>query len=249
MTIDCTACLELLAARVDDELGPDDRHDVDLHLRSCGACSEEYEMQTRIHRQVGGASLRYPVPDLLEARIRQAIGTPQAVAPPRVRAPWIRLAAAGVVVAVLSSAATIASLRARAGDPIVNEVVASHVRSLQPGHLTDIVSTNQHNVKPWFNGRTDVSPAVPDLSSRGFELIGGRLDYVGGRSAAVVVYARRQHMINVYTWPDPDGESTAPRITTRNGYNLIEWRAAGLRHWVVSDLNLNELQDIARALE
>ena len=250
MAMDCSTCLELMAARVDDELGPDERRDLDLHLRSCATCGEEYGMQNRIHRQLAGASLRYAAPDLLEARIRQAIAAPQPVAVvSRARRPWLRLAAAGVVIAALSSMVTVASVRSRAGDSIASQVVASHVRSLQPGHLTDIVSTNQHNVKPWFNGRTDVSPSVPDLTSHDFALIGGRLDYVNGRSAAVVVYARRQHMINVYTWPDADGASTPPRVTTRNGYNLIEWRAGGLEHWVVSDLNVTELQEIARALE
>jgi anti-sigma factor RsiW len=118
-----------------------------------------------------------------------------------------------------------------------------------PGHLVDVASTDQHNVKPWFNGRLDMSPAVPRLDSLGFPLVGGRLDYVTGRPVAVVVYGRRQHMINVFSWPTTDASSLAPMASTENGYHLVHWRTGGTDVWAVSDLNLAELQQFVAAFQ
>ena len=116
-----------------------------------------------------------------------------------------------------------------------------------PGHLTDVASTNQHNVKPWFNGRIDLSPLVPSLDSIGFPLIGGRLDYLDGRAVAAVVYARRQHVINVYSWPVNAPDIAPVNRTTEKGYHLVEWRRDGLEAWAVSDLNRAELTEFVRA--
>jgi anti-sigma factor RsiW len=116
-----------------------------------------------------------------------------------------------------------------------------------PDHLTDVRSSDQHNVKPWFNGRLDYSPTVPRLDERGFPLIGGRIDYVGGRPVAVIVYGRRQHMINVYAWPTREADA-APTATAENGYNILHWRSGGTERWVVSDLNAEELRAFAALL-
>jgi anti-sigma factor RsiW len=155
------------------------------------------------------------------------------------------MAAAGVLIAALSSIATFAVMRAPANSASEEQVLASHVRSLMPGHLTDVVSTDQHNVKPWFNGKVDLSPPVPDLAANGFVLAGGRVDYVGGRAVAVVVYTRRQHVINVYSWPSAG--DAPPRAATRNGFHLVRWRHDGLEHWAVSDLNAGELNELVTA--
>jgi anti-sigma factor RsiW len=115
-----------------------------------------------------------------------------------------------------------------------------------PGHLTDVASTNQHNVKPWFNGRIDLSPVVPSLDSAGFPLIGGRLDYVDGRAVAAVVYARRQHMINVYSWPSGGQDLRPIEAGAEKGYHLMRWRRDGIEAWAVSDLNRAELAEFVR---
>jgi anti-sigma factor RsiW len=138
-------------------------------------------------------------------------------------------------------------MRAGPNATVADDLLPSHLRSLQPGHLTDVVSTNQHNVKPWFNGRVDVSPAVPNFDSLGFPLVGGRTDYVRGRAVPVIVYARRQHMINVYVWPSADETSSPPRPSSRNGYHFVTWRASGLEYHAVSDLNAAELDSFAVA--
>ena len=128
------------------------------------------------------------------------------------------------------------------------EFVSAHLRSLQANHLTDVVSTDQHTVKPWFNGRLDYSPSVYDFSGRGYPLVGGRLDYVDGRSVAALVYGRRQHLINVFLWPVARRPAAAPATRTEQGYHLLHWATADYRYWVVSDLGLPELGDFAGLL-
>ena len=157
-------------------------------------------------------------------------------------------AAVILLAAALGSGVTlIAAGRDRRESSIAGEVLASHVRSLMPDHLTDVRSSDQHNVKPWFNGRLDYSPSVPRLEEQGFPLIGGRIDYVAGRPVAVVVYGRRQHMINVFSWPSP-GAEVVPEMSASNGYTMIHWRSRGSEHWVLSDVNVAELQSFAALL-
>ena len=146
------------------------------------------------------------------------------------------------MIAVASSAGTAAVLnRGVASRSVADELLASHVRSLMPGHLTDVASSDHHNVKPWFNGRVALSPSVPLLDSAGFVLVGGRLDYVASRPVAVVVYSRRQHVINVYSWPDGDEGDRDASALTAHGYHLVKWRTGDVESWAVSDLNSAEL--------
>src|SRR5258706_219247 len=139
------------------------------------------------------------------------------------------------------------ALRRAAGVALADDVLASHIRSLMPGHLTDVLSSDQHTVKPWFNGRLDFSPAVYDFVGRGYPLLGGRIDYVGGRSVAALVYGRRQHVINVLLWPAARGPAGGPSARTRQGYHELHW-TGDYTYWVVSDLGLAELQDFAQLL-
>jgi anti-sigma factor RsiW len=193
----------------------------------------------------------------LKARIRSAIARPDDTdssdaSAPRVLTPlpWTRLAAAAALIAIASSALTFAAVRQQVQAPSVGAgILSSHIRSLMPGHLVDIASTDQHNVKPWFNGRLDVSPAVPRLDSLGFPLLGGRVDYLENRPVAVVVYGRRQHIINVFSWPAATGTPLAPAASTEHGYHLVHWRRDGLELWAVSDLNLTELQQFVSLFE
>jgi anti-sigma factor RsiW len=139
----------------------------------------------------------------------------------------------------------LASRRA-AGEDFTEQVLTSHVRSLMPGHLTDVVSTDQHTVKPWFNGKLDFSPAVYDFAGRGFPLVGGRLDYLGGRPVAALVYGRRQHQINVFLWPTTRQATVSAGVTTRQGYHLLHWTTPEYTYWVVSDLGTAELGQFAQ---
>ena len=200
--------------------------------------------------------MRYEAPDVLKARIRASLAeTSRDVPNQRPLVPlsrgraWPRMIAAAAVVAIVSSGLTFEATRQRvSANSVEEQVLASHIRSLIPGHLTDVASNDQHNVKPWFNGRVNMSPDVPLLDSLGYTLVGGRLDYVQGRNVAVVVYTRRQHVINVFSWPATGAPDLAPEASSANGYHLIRTRHNGLEVWIVSDLNLAELENFARLL-
>jgi anti-sigma factor RsiW len=124
---------------------------------------------------------------------------------------------------------------------VAREVLTSHLRSLMPGHLMDVVSTDQHTVKPWFAGRIDFSPPVSDFAADGYRLIGGRLDYLDRRPVAALVYQRRKHIVNVFVWPAADGSSSPVESAAHDGYNLLHWRRGGMNYWMVSDLNAQEM--------
>jgi anti-sigma factor RsiW len=195
--------------------------------------------------------VRYTAPDVLRARIRGALADEVArdPAPAGRPASWPKLLAAALLIAAASSTITVAAMRHESGTTqTTNAVVASHVRSLIPGHLVDVASTNTHNVKPWFNGRIDLSPLVPNLDSLGFPLLGGRVDYIGTRQAAVVVYGRRQHVINVYSWAAPDHRLRAPERSSEKGFHVVHWAADGIESWAVSDLNAQELDQFVALL-
>jgi len=247
----CADCLDALTPFIDDELMPAESRDVREHLAACAECERERRLITDTSQLLREKLVRYSAPDVLKARIRSALAQPNAFDPPvavrAARAPWTRLVAAGVTIAVASSVLTFAAAnRASSSRAAANDVLASHIRSLMPGHLTDVVSTNQHNVKPWFNGRLGLSPTVPSLDSAGFVLVGGRLDYLDGHPTAVVVYARRQHFINVYSWPTANGSPQTVNETSDRGYHLMHWRNDGIEYWAASDLNSVELGQFVR---
>jgi anti-sigma factor RsiW len=249
--MNCDQCRAALGPHIDHELTPRDQLALRRHVDACADCRRSLEEFRRSHARVVAALPRHRAPDALRARIVAAIAAAER-APvrrsPATRPGWWRLAAAALVVATASSLTTATVLRRATNDSALEEqFLSSHVRSLQPGHLTDVVSTDQHTVKPWFNGRVDLSPEVPDLSADGFALVGGRADYVNGRAVAVVVYARRRHLINVYQWPATHGTDASPKLTTRNGYQLVRWRSRALELWAVSDLNETELREFVAA--
>lgn len=246
----CDDCRDAVNAYLDDELMPDERRAVQEHLASCADCRQEHDVLVATSRKLKEGLVRHRAPDVLKARIRSALAQPDAFTPPAnaSRRSWMRLAAAGVVIAVASSALTFGAMQRPLGQRTATaDVLSSHIRSLMPGHLVDIASTDQHNVKPWFNGRLDLSPAVPRLDSLGFPLLGGRVDYVSGRPVAAIVYGRRQHVINVFSWPATDASALVPAASTEKGYHLVHWRTEGMEMWAVSDLNLAELRQFVAA--
>jgi anti-sigma factor RsiW len=135
------------------------------------------------------------------------------------------------------------------GSRLVQEIVSSHVRSMMPGHLMDVASTDRHTVKPWFGGKLDFSPQVEDLAADGFPLVGGRLDYVSSRPVAALVYRHEQHVINLVTWPSPESAPHTPRLIAQQGYQIFEWSRGGMQYWLISDLNAAELQKLAERIQ
>jgi anti-sigma factor RsiW len=250
----CEEILANLGPFVDNELPPEEAARITEHLETCADCARAHRRLLETSSQLKGALIRYEAPDVLRARIRAGLAAatvdlaasrrPFLVSP---TARWFRTIAAAGAVAIVSSAVTALAIHQRTSSTAVeNEVLASHIRSLMPGHLTDVASTDQHNVKPWFAGRVNVSPDVPRLDSLGYPLVGGRIDYIDGHNVATVVYSRRQHVINVFSWPVSGSADVQPTTSTINGYNIMRRRLNGVETWIVSDLNLSELKEFAR---
>ena len=243
--------LELqLDAYVDGELAPGDARELETHLKECGDCARLREARVALSTAIRDQVPRFRAPDALRSHVRAAVRSAAGTRPVRrvspVAARWLALAASLAVVAVGSWRL---ALRSASDDALAGQVLASHVRSLMPGHLTDVVSSDQHTVKPWFNGKLDFSPPVYDFAGRGFPLIGGRLDYVGGRPVAALVYGRRQHVINVLLWPATRGSVTGRNVATQQGYHLLQWTTPDYTYWVVSDLGTAELHDFAQLVQ
>ena len=215
----------------------------------------ETEFERRLSAAIREEMPTLHAPEDLSQRVRAAINS--AATPTRWKrwgggpysstTRWLALAASLALVAVGGTVGYQLAERRAGEGALADQVLASHVRSLMPGHLTDVVSSDQHTVKPWFNGKLDYSPPVPDFTTKGFPLRGGRLDYVGGRPVAVLVYGRRQHVINVLLWP-AIADAEGPSVRTRQGYHLLHWTAGDYTWWVASDLGLSELQEFAGLL-
>jgi anti-sigma factor RsiW len=161
---------------------------------------------------------------------------------------WLAVAAAILMVFAMSWRIGPGLGRGANSDLLAQEIVSSHIRSLQPDHLYDVKSTDQHTVKPWFNGKLDFSPPVRDLAEDGYPLVGGRLDYVDHRAVAALVYQRRQHLINVFIWPEAKGTEEALQTKSVQGYNMIPWEGGGMYQCAVSDLNKGELEQFTELL-
>ena len=191
---------------------------------------------------------RYEAPADLRANIRAAISHARAALPSWwQRLQWPQVGAAFASGIVVSLALTRLLPQLDASDRRAEEVVASHVRSMMVAHLSDVISTDQHTVKPWFTGKLDFSPPVHDLAKDGFALAGGRLDYIGQRPVAALVYQRHKHVINVFVWPT-SSESPTGLPQSRQGFNIATWADAGMQFWAVSDISADELKTFAQLL-
>ena len=242
----CDAARELLQPLVDQELDLAQKLDIETHVRSCVGCAEYLHNLTELRQVVREKAPHYRAPENLARRVQAAVrASAKAEAGPRFGWAWPATISLASAAAILWA---VILIRAQAPQPdlLAQEVVSGHVRSMMANHLVDVPSTDQHTVKPWFNGKLDFSPQVKDLSDDGFRLTGGRLDYLGGRAVAAMVFQRRQHVINLFVWPSSNPEAAGLTALARNGFNLAHWSAGGLEYWAVSDLNAAELQDFAR---
>jgi len=235
-----------LDAYLDGELAAVDARELEAYLAQCPECARFRDARLTLRAAIAAQVPTFRAPDALRGRVRAALQTASRTR--TLRTVWRPLALAASLAIVALGSWTL-SLRYAAGTTLADAVLASHIRSLMPGHLTDVVSSDQHTVKPWFNGRLDYSPPVHDFAGQGFPLLGGRLDYVDGRTVAVLAYGRRRHLINVFLWPATRGRSGAPNTGDRQGYHLLHWTAPDYVYWVVSDLDPAELHDFARMMQ
>jgi len=252
----CHETQRLLDAYVDNELDLRGALELEEHLAHCPGCSADEKGLRELQASARASLTRYPMPPELEARLRDVVRAgeppaPAASAPPRVPARAARRRLVAWKWAALAPAAAAAVLLIVAGPrlwpqpsetSVADAVVAAHVRSLLANHLTDVASSDQHTVKPWFQGKLDYSVSVTDWAAEGFPLVGGRLDYVENTAAASLVYKRAQHVVNLFVWPSKRGGDEPLRRLSRRGYNAYCWAKDGMHYWAVSDLNEAELQ-------
>src|SRR5438094_1407078 len=242
----CDEAEVLLHALIDGELDAGHAREVENHIAGCPRCAAALRDYSEMSSAIAEAGAGYTAPAALRQRIEAAL--PQRQAPNR-RA-VLRGFAMGSAVSALAATGLVAIvLRHDDVERIQSEVVSAHLRSLQAGHLTDVVSTDQHTVKPWFNGKLDVAPPVIDLTAQGFTLVGGRLDYVDARAIGAVVYKRRQHVINLFVSQPSSTERRPAKTATIQGFNIRHWSDRGLNYWAVSDLAKDELADFGEKFE
>ncbi|GLH79829.1 membrane protein [Bradyrhizobium sp. SSBR45G] len=250
----CDEAEILIHALADGELDAGHSSEVEAHVASCPRCAAELAAIRQMKQALAGADLTYKAPSALRQRIEAVLPpaeprvTPLATRPSR--RTLLKGFAMGSAVSALAATGLVAIvLRNDDQQRVEAEIVSAHLRSLQAGHLTDVISTDQHTVKPWFNGKLDVAPPVIDLTTEGFTLIGGRLDYVDARAIGAVVYRRRQHVINLFVAQTASAERRGPRLDTIQGFNIRSWRDRGLNYWAVSDINADELTEFGERFE
>ena len=266
----CDEIRPLIGRYLDGELDPAAMQSVESHIAGCEACTRDLAEMRALSGAIDDELPALAAPDALRARIMDAVrtATPAAEGPgaagqgpqrlgaehfgmqrgnkphdkPRLRPQWLAAAALYVVVGGAAWMLGVAHGRApgAAGSDLRDAVVASHVRSLQASHLIDVASSDRHTVKPWFDGKLDFSPPVPDLATQGFPLAGGRLDYLDGRPVAALVYGRAKHVVNLFIWPaatdEPPGAPRGGTPSTVRGYHVRHWVRDGMTFWAVSDV-------------
>jgi len=244
--LDCKRAQSLLDGYVDDELDVATHLDMEQHVQDCPVCGRARRARMQLRQAIGKADLYVKSPARLQSQIEMALRRDaggNAGAWRRVLAmAACMVLAAGVTLLVVQQTS-----RSSTRDQLVQEVIGDHVRSLMAGHLADVISTDQHTVKPWFAGKIDFAPSVKDFPAEGFNLAGGRLDYLNGRPVAALVYHRNKHVINLFIWPAESGEKSSAMLN-QQGYNIEHWSAGGMNYWLISDLNGKELAELGMLL-
>ena len=241
----CRQAQPLLSAYFDRELDVTTSVDIEAHVRECVRCSAALQQHAALRPSLRAAALVFTPPGGLERRVREAVRREAGPIRPSVLLPWRWVAVP--LAATLAAALAWSVAVHRGGEEVLSaELVSSHVRSLMVDHLLDVATSDQHAVKPWFNGKIDFAPPVADFTASGFPLVGGRVDYIAGRAVAVVVYQRRQHVVNVFIWPSGNEDGPALRHVAFKGYHLLGWTRSGLTFWAVSDVNGADLESLAR---
>ncbi|HLI67565.1 MAG TPA: zf-HC2 domain-containing protein [Caulobacteraceae bacterium] len=247
----CPEWADRLQALVDGELDASHAMEVEAHIAGCGACAEARTALLDLRAALRSEGVRAVAPRRLMARLDAAVHASterpaRRVFPVRERAAW-SVAGAGLAIAACAVLA-IGVAPSWQTASLERDLVAGHIRSEMAQHLTDVQTSDQHVVKPWFDGKVDFAPPVIDLADQGFPIVGGRLDYIDQRTVAALVYRRGRHIINLFVWPDraPIGP---PEAHPPGGYTLVHWARGGMTFWAVSDVNEADLRAFQRLLE
>jgi len=266
-----------LSLLVDRQGAEEDYQRLETHIAECAQCRQALAQQREMSERTMRSATRHSAPAHLKARLRMIPSIEQAgrveaprpelvksdsnivslaearerTAPQPVGRPrWVAMAASVALVALVSAGGMRAfDEHSVATNSLETEIVASHIRSLAAAHLFDVASTDQHTVKPWFDGKLDFSPPVVDPQAEGFPLIGGRLDYFDRQQVAALVYKRKQHVINVFVWPAEGSEKGLITMPTQQGYNVVCWHRDGMNFWAVSDVAETDLKSFAGLLQ
>jgi anti-sigma factor RsiW len=244
--ITCKSAISLIEPYLDGELDASQKAEVEAHLNECANCPAIYRRLSELGTDLRTLAPRYAAPEHLQRRVLSAVRKEARTKPVWRLMPakaWAIAATLLLAVSVGWNAMLLRSQRNKtASSEVAQEIVSSHVRSLIGAHLLDVPSTEQHTVKPWFNGKLDYAPDVKDFAAAGFPLVGGRVDYIDHRPVAALVYKRREHVINLFVWPS---SSPLAAPAAANGFNLVAWNNAGMNYCAISDLNQAELRQFA----
>jgi anti-sigma factor RsiW len=266
--VGCERADTVLHGYFDHELDALSAAEFERHMEQCFDCTVALEALKSLRSTLNSAQVYQKTPEALRKKVLADVGVaakkPVAIAPARPNWQW--LAVAATLLLLLYGTWRVVSVPRTGNDQttLAAEVIDAHLRSLQPGHLTDVVSTDQHTVKPWFDGKLDFAPPVRDFADQGFPLQGGRLDVVNNRTVAALVYGRRKHYVNVFIWPtntaaangdhnwsanEVSGDkNAAPVAGSRQGYQWIEWHKNGMDFYAVSDTNSSDLEQLQHLL-
>jgi len=270
--MNCKEATKLMDGYLDGELDPITSQTIEQHLRECHNCDQAYKTHGSLIRAIGDATPYFKSPAALRERIQSSLREEIAARPlrnvardsqilfrrrrPELRTillgtpwNWLGLAAAIIFAAIIALNVVPRWQRPGADQFLATQLIASHVRSLMANHLTDVASSDQHTVKPWLDAKLDFAPAVVDLGSEGFPLLGGRLDYLENRPVAALVYQRRKHFINLFVWPAESGTINRTNTITRQGYQLLHWIDSDFNCWAVSDVSNDDLQTFKQVFE
>jgi mycothiol system anti-sigma-R factor len=250
--VSCDYTRTALHGYLDGELDATRAAEFERHLEGCRECTTALGSEESLRSSLQRSGLYESAPVSLRKKIRDGLdaATASSVSIPIPAWRWLAVAATILVVASMSWFAwTYRAKDSASTTPFtVAEIIDAHVRSLQPGHLTDIASTDNHTVKPWFNGKLAFVPPVKDFADEGFPLVGGRLDVLGGQNVAALVYSRRKHVINVFVMPTKEPDTPIHPPGLRQGYQWRHWRRQGMEYCAVSDVSDSDIYELAQLI-
>jgi anti-sigma factor RsiW len=248
--MECKNVQILIDGYVDNELPLVETSQIDDHLRGCMSCSQMYQDRRALCDRVRSTPVYFKAPDELRQKVQKSLRRVAAVpSPRRLARPWLRLATSLAAAAVIALMLFPVFRTLPPGSETAQEVVSSHIRSLMANHLTDVPSSDEHTVKPWFDGKLDFAPPVQNPASQGFPLVGGRLDYINNRPVAALIYRYKKHFVNTFLWPSEKKTPDEVPPVTIQGYHVYHWAKDGMTYWAVSDLEQRELERFVRILQ